>query len=366
MESIIGLYKTDCLRPGPFLSGLLKTVADVEFATMDWVDWWNNSRLHSSIGNIPPTEAEAEHHRLKPAPRPAALTTGGRQRTRDASGARGNAQRPGGHHPAASGAAHRPDASAGADSGAGRGPARPAGGSRPEQHKRAEGPPVPVPLARCGHAAGLVNRNVCTLIDAPTPRTQEAEPLTREVARRLLAAASTQRNAARWVLALAVGLRQGKALALAWLHIDLDAGTMAIRQSMTRARYAHGCGRPPTCGRRPVDCPQRSGHGPELSDVKSRAGRRVVTLPAPLVVALRGQRTVQLQERLAAGSLWSSEPPAPTGMSWDLVSRQADGRPVGHKRDHAEWKALLAEAEAEAEAGVRDARLHDARHTAAG
>ena len=46
-------------------------------------------------------------------------------------------------------------------------------------------------------------------------------------------------------------------------------------------------------------------------------------------------------------------------MSWDLVFRQPDGKPVGHKRDHAEWKALLADA------GVRDARLHDARHTAA-
>jgi putative transposase len=75
MESIIGLYKTECLRPGPFLAGPLRTVADVEFATMAWVDWWNNRRLHSSIGNIPPAEAEAEHYRLNPATRPAALTT---------------------------------------------------------------------------------------------------------------------------------------------------------------------------------------------------------------------------------------------------------------------------------------------------
>jgi putative transposase len=52
MESVIGLYKTECLRPGPFLAGPLRTVADVEFATMAWVDWWNNRKLHSSIGNI--------------------------------------------------------------------------------------------------------------------------------------------------------------------------------------------------------------------------------------------------------------------------------------------------------------------------
>ena len=206
---------------------------------------------------------------------------------------------------------------------------------------------------------GLLTRNVCTLIDAPTPRPQEVEPLSKDEARRLLEAAGHRRNSARWVLALATGLRQSEALALAWPQIDLDAGTMAIRQSMSRARYLHGCGRPPTCGKRPVGCPQRTGHGPELSDVKSRAGKRVVTLPAPLVVALRAHRTAQLEERLAAGSLWWTEPVAPQGKSWDLVFRQPDGKPVGHKRDYADWKVLLVDA------GVRDARLHDARHTAA-
>jgi len=158
---------------------------------------------------------------------------------------------------------------------------------------------------------------------------------------------------------LLADLGQSEALALAWPHIDLDAGTMAIRQSMTRARYVHGCGRPSTCGMRPVGCPHRNGHGPELADVKSRAGKRVVTLPAPLVAALKAHRTAQLEERLAAGSVWWTEPQAPKGKSWDLVFRQPDGRPVGHKRDYADWKALLADA------GVRDARLHDARHTAA-
>ena len=39
MESIIGLYKTEAIRPGPFHTEPLKTLADVEFATMAWVDW---------------------------------------------------------------------------------------------------------------------------------------------------------------------------------------------------------------------------------------------------------------------------------------------------------------------------------------
>jgi putative transposase len=40
MESIIGLYKTECVRPGPFHIDTFKTLADVEYATMAWVDWF--------------------------------------------------------------------------------------------------------------------------------------------------------------------------------------------------------------------------------------------------------------------------------------------------------------------------------------
>jgi hypothetical protein len=106
---------------------------------------------------------------------------------------------------------------------------------------------------------GLVSRNVCTLIDAPTPVTQEVEPLTRDEARRLLFAAGQRRDAARWILALATGLRQGEALALAWPHLDLDAGTLAVRQAMSRAGT-----RTAAVDRRPV--------GSDRSTVRSRRG----------------------------------------------------------------------------------------------
>lgn len=57
-ESVIGLYKAECVRPdGPF-----KTVEELELATLMWVDRYNNGRLHSSIGYTTPTEHENAYY----------------------------------------------------------------------------------------------------------------------------------------------------------------------------------------------------------------------------------------------------------------------------------------------------------------
>ena len=65
MESAIGLYKTELIKKqGPW-----KTLADVELATADYVDWFNNKRLHTAIGGVPPAEIEAAHYaRTQPQP----------------------------------------------------------------------------------------------------------------------------------------------------------------------------------------------------------------------------------------------------------------------------------------------------------
>src|SRR5690606_8121131 len=63
-ESIIGLYKTELIRPrGPW-----RSVEDVELATPEWVWWFNNQRLLGSIGHVPPVEKEQEHYRNLGAP----------------------------------------------------------------------------------------------------------------------------------------------------------------------------------------------------------------------------------------------------------------------------------------------------------
>ena len=55
---IHGVYKTECIRTTVFHDGPYKTIADVEFATAGWVDWYNHRRLHGSLGMIPPAEFE--------------------------------------------------------------------------------------------------------------------------------------------------------------------------------------------------------------------------------------------------------------------------------------------------------------------
>ena len=71
MESIIGLFKTECIATTVFHDGPYKTLADIEYATAGWVDWYNHRRLHSTLGMITPTEYEQNYYAaLNPEPQP--------------------------------------------------------------------------------------------------------------------------------------------------------------------------------------------------------------------------------------------------------------------------------------------------------
>jgi len=62
-ESVIGLFKTEVIR----LKGPWRHLEAVEFATLDWVDWFNHRRLLEPIGYLPPAEYEARYHEQTPA-----------------------------------------------------------------------------------------------------------------------------------------------------------------------------------------------------------------------------------------------------------------------------------------------------------
>jgi integrase len=227
---------------------------------------------------------------------------------------------------------------------------------------------------------GYVTRNAATLVDAPSVSQAEIEPLTLDEAQRIVELAARRRNGTRWSVALALGLRQGEALGLRWQHVDLDAATLTVRWQLQRLAWRHGCADPHACGKSrhrpscPPDCigharscPQRTGGGLRLTELKSdksvRAialspqtelksdkSVRAIALSPQLVTDLRAHRAAQLEERMIAGPAWHDG---------DFVWCQPNGRPIGAHADWDEWKALLKAA------GIRDARVHDARHTAA-
>ena len=57
-ESVVGLLKTELIR----MKGPWRTLEQVELATARWVDWYNNRRSHSSIGDLSPAEYEAAYY----------------------------------------------------------------------------------------------------------------------------------------------------------------------------------------------------------------------------------------------------------------------------------------------------------------
>lgn len=97
-------------------------------------------------------------------------------------------------------------------------------------------------------------------------------------------------------------------------------------------------------------CPRRRQVRADAGDTKSANGRRVIGLPTELVKLLRTHRAGQDRERQLAVQLWREG-------GWVFTS--PTGQPVNPSTDYHEWKRLLRAA------GVREARLHDARHTAA-
>lgn len=234
---------------------------------------------------------------------------------------------------------------------------------------------------------GHTTRNPVTLAKAPRVEEEEVEPFEPEEIQRIITAALKRRNGVRYVVALALGCRQGETLAFKWDRLDRTARVLRVKKGLQRQTWRHGCNDPHACGanrhrktcpepcdrhRNPKNCvrdvkghprpcppnchnhaskcPQRHGGGLVEVDVKSKAGRRSFVLPDELYDLIIRHEQVQRRERELAGTEW-------TDGGWMFC--QPTGKPIDPRRDWGEWKELLAEA------GVREARLHDARHTTA-
>jgi integrase len=173
----------------------------------------------------------------------------------------------------------------------------------------------------------LIGRNVARLVQLRVTDAVKVRAFTRAEALQFLQTAEKHRLYALWAVALAMGLRRGEALGLAWSDVDLDRARLTIRQGLHRVD-----------GRLVLD------------QVKTEASVAVLPIPAPLVTVLRGHRKRQFEERFAAGSRWRE-----TG----LVFTTAQGGYIEPRNVNRMFRRLCEVA------NVPQLRVHDLRHSCA-
>lgn len=181
---------------------------------------------------------------------------------------------------------------------------------------------------------GYLVRNPAEGVPVPkAPQSEnedEDEPgmraLSAEEALALLRASRGDRYAALYSLALATGMRQGEMLALPWKNVDLATGIVRVRRTLVIVKG-----------------------GFEFAPPKTGRSRRDVELRPEAILALREHRKRQLEERMRFGG-------APEDHG--LVFATTTGTPVRRQNlQRRHFKPLLVEA------GLRDIRFHDLRHT---
>jgi integrase len=153
-------------------------------------------------------------------------------------------------------------------------------------------------------------------------RHREMQPLNAEQANMLLAAASSTRLEALYVLALTMGMREGELLALRWRDVDLDARHIDARHIDARhidARHIdarHIDARHIHVQHTLQQIPERP---PEIASAKTSQSRRKIALTSKAIEALRRHRALQIEERMRIGPVWTD---------WDLVYCNTVGNPL--------------------------------------
>ena len=173
---------------------------------------------------------------------------------------------------------------------------------------------------------GLIPRNVAGVVKPPRPRTEEIRPLGREQVWALLDTARGDRLEALYVVAVTTGLRRGELQGLKWEDIDLEAGTLQVRRTLSEPKGGYIFEAP------------KSGKG------------RNIRLTQRATAALREHRKRQLEERMELGGLWQDH---------GLVFTSGIGTPMLGGNLNRTFKAVLQRA------GLPEIRFHDLRHSCA-
>ena len=171
----------------------------------------------------------------------------------------------------------------------------------------------------------FVYRNVADSAEPPKVPKKAVNVLTLPQVRIFLRTAQGERLEALYVAALTAGLREGELLGLRWRDVNLEHGTLEVRQQLIRTR-----------------------EGRFFDTTKSGRGRDILMLPVT-ILALKGHLQRQREERASRGDLWQD---------YDLVFPTTIGTPMDvSDLTYRSFRPLLERA------GLPRIRFHDLRHT---
>lgn len=214
----------------------------------------------------------------------------------------------------------------------------------------------------------LTEKNPARLVRKPPHIPQERGAYDEETAKLLLAKAIEIDEgretgpflATRWATAFLTGARQAECMGLTWDRVDLDSAVIDISWQLQRHTRRHGCGDPPTCGKKgPAWCPHTEWDLPagfEYVDChrsliwtrpKTNKGTRWVPITPALLELLKVYKRQQAGVYNPHNLLWHHD----------------DGRPMSQEEDNRAWNGLIAACGIKKQRG--EALLHEARNTAA-
>lgn len=166
-----------------------------------------------------------------------------------------------------------------------------------------------------------INFNAAASARARKEAPKRVQPLTIEQARMLIAETRDTPIGNLIEVAIYTGLRQGELLALEWKHIDFDAETLSVEQTLTWIKNPDG------------DTPRSV---PQFADPKTESSERTIHIPIPAIEALKLQKThVEELQALATVSRWKPLP------GRDLVFPSSVGGPMNSSNVTNRLKTIL-------------------------
>lgn len=181
---------------------------------------------------------------------------------------------------------------------------------------------------------GHIGFNPADLVEnKPKIDRRQTQALSEADIRQIEKALAGTRSEARWMLALALGLRPSEVCGLEWKHLDWDNALLTVGQQVQQL------------GKQLV----------LVKGTKTDAGERIIRVPSFLMDLLRQHRLNWLQENTGV-EMWS---PDGEPHSWMFTRYRTPGMPLDRNSDATSWRRILEQA------GLPHVRMYAARHSAA-